>query len=1251
MTSTPKFFRYNAIWILGVVFFLIPFALRGAKMSFRSMKNDVTDWLPASFKETMELEWFGRHFFNERFVVVTWEGCSTDDERYHLLTSKIRAEILPRDGELAAPQDQNSADPVEAEQLNGVKNRLLGDRLGLFYDGDPRQDWGNRKERWLSGDDETWYFVTPDGVLYRWDNGNNVVASGKRAFNSRRGTYKVEGTFEANLGGLTKNGVSRFYNDPRLLTARRFSGITTGPEVLETLAAEQGPLWPRGDLAIEDKRRIARAKALERLTGTLFGPAWHEGYDWNSRELTKFLPKKTIDALPTDWQTSTELFIDRLADEKYDGHVEKIAEAPFVDRNVAWDELFVHLGIDSPAPRTAMLVYLSEAGKRDLAKVVGRPLMGKPMGRLLALAEESGISTDDEGELRLGGPPVDNVAIDEEGTITLVRLVGYSVALGLTLSMICFRSINVTLMVFLVGGVSAVTSLSIVYWTGWSVDAILMSMPSLVYVLGLSGAVHIVNYYRDACREHGIEGAPDRALAHGWGPCTLAALTTALGLLSLYTSNIMPIKKFGLFSAIGVVATLALLFTYLPAALEIWPPGYHRQRRDSNQDTLFRQIEGFWLRVADWVVKRYTVVIVVSLVVMALCSYGITKTESSVQLLKLFDEDSKIIRDYEWLEANLGELVPMEVIVRISPDVVMPSSKVLTEREKSDPEDIFRLSLLERLELTGRIQRAIERHFGDEGQKTLGRERVLGRGLSAATFAPEPPPLGTSAGFGRTALERLGTNRLMEDHYSELVDEGYVRSDTEKGYVGSELWRISLRLGALNDVDYGVFVHDLRDVVEPIVSAYRYRDEILRGIDRHRRKHELGDGYIRARIAILGSSDPLASVGEAKPSAPSGEGEGEGSKVNSIQQSELFSRTLAELLVLAGFDNDWRADWVGDPLSKEDLTGGLDEVFECVVLLNNANKYDMDVLGKHAKVFIDARDHVYSYTDADSKTAAERDDKIQVVYTGVVPVVYKAQRTLLESLVHSIGWAFLMIAAVMMVLLRGSPGSLFGLLNVRGGLISMIPNIFPVVLIFGLMGYMGILVDIGSMMTASVAMGVAVDDTIHFLSWYRSGLKSGMERNQAIRLAYSRVGTAMTYTTMIGGMGLAVFMLSTFTPTQRFGTLMLTLLAAALVGDLLLLPAILASPFGRYLSPPPDRDAAGNSPAPQSHEPLGISDPAETDSDAGEANTEGSPRSGETSSSGPAGDVASGTSHSSAGETPHSRKSSRRVDPPHRRRR
>ena len=72
------------------------------------------------------------------------------------------------------------------------------------------------------------------------------------------------------------------------------------------------------------------------------------------------------------------------------------------------------------------------------------------------------------------------------------------------------------------------------------------------------------------------------------------------------------------------------------------------------------------------------------------------------------------------------------------------------------------------------------------------------------------------------------------------------------------------------------------------------------------------------------------------------------------------------------------------------------------------------------------------------------------------------------------------------------------------------------------------------------------------------------DRRGATMLAYERCAKAMLQTTIIGGLGLSVFAVSSFTPTQQFGYLMVTMLTAALVGDLLLLPAILAGPVGKF---------------------------------------------------------------------------------------
>ena len=393
------------------------------------------------------------------------------------------------------------------------------------------------------------------------------------------------------------------------------------------MSAKDGPLWPRStDIDDDDRRRIARKMALDRLTGTLFGPATQPGFTWTTEAFYEVLSEKTRSQLPNDWETSFTTYIEKVVTKQFSGDHNALASSPPIKQSQIWDELFVIWRMDPPPRQTCIIVTLSKAGKKDPRRVMGRAIMGKPLGTMLALAYQSGL---EPGDLKLGGPPVDNVAIDEEGSITLFRLIAWSAVIGFILSYLCFRSVVTTLMVFFVGGLSAVASLGMVWWSGAPVDAVLMSMPALVYVLGLSGAIHIINYYREAVVTDGKENAPWKALVHGWGPCTLAAFTTALGLISLYASTLLPIKKFGLFSALGVMATLILMFTYLPSALTTWAPKPPRRKEGDapERSTLGSAVQRMWLVAGRWVIGHHVQVLVVTAIVMIICALGLPKID------------------------------------------------------------------------------------------------------------------------------------------------------------------------------------------------------------------------------------------------------------------------------------------------------------------------------------------------------------------------------------------------------------------------------------------------------------------------------------------------------------------------------------------------------------------------------------------------------------------------------------------------
>ena len=231
----------------------------------------------------------------------------------------------------------------------------------------------------------------------------------------------------------------------------------------------------------------------------MFAPVVPYGFDWKAESIQKLLPTEFVSTFPKGWEEKLAQLVEETVATKLAGDASKLPTSDPKIQAQLWYAFFDAMAIAEPPRQTCVLVTLTEVGRRNLKHVLGRGMLGAPMGRINVLAEQSGVAPPPtpttlpppfswliaeppfaEATLRMGGPPVDNVAIDEEGTITLVRLVGYSIVLGLVLSYICLRSVNLTLMVFFVGGIGAVGSLSIVWWSNANIDAILLTMPSLI---------------------------------------------------------------------------------------------------------------------------------------------------------------------------------------------------------------------------------------------------------------------------------------------------------------------------------------------------------------------------------------------------------------------------------------------------------------------------------------------------------------------------------------------------------------------------------------------------------------------------------------------------------------------------------------------------------------------------------------------------------------------------------------------------
>lgn len=177
----------------------------------------------------------------------------------------------------------------------------------------------------------------------------------------------------------------------------------------------------------------------------------------------------------------------------------------------------------------------------------------------------------------------------------------------------------------------------------------------------------------------------------------------------------------------------------------------------------------------------------------------------------------------------------------------------------------------------------------------------------------------------------------------------------------------------------------------------------------------------------------------------------------------------------------------------------------------------------------------------------------EVTLTGIAPLIEQAQRTIYQGFLDSFSSSLVLIAIV----------SLFSLRSFKLTFWGLVPNITPIVFVFGILGWLNIPVDIGMMMTGSIAFGMSVDGTFHLLFAYQDATRVGHSPRAATFYALVQTGKPIFEAAAIASLGMLALTASSFTPTARFGILMSVLLWTAVVGSLVQLPAILASLPGK----------------------------------------------------------------------------------------
>jgi len=171
---------------------------------------------------------------------------------------------------------------------------------------------------------------------------------------------------------------------------------------------------------------------------------------------------------------------------------------------------------------------------------------------------------------------------------------------------------------------------------------------------------------------------------------------------------------------------------------------------------------------------------------------------------------------------------------------------------------------------------------------------------------------------------------------------------------------------------------------------------------------------------------------------------------------------------------------------------------------------------------------------------------LDYMVTGMKPIASQGHVSLFSDLQRSFLLALGMISLMMVVLLN----------SVHGGLIAMLPNIMPPLLLFGFLGWIRYPLDVGMILTASVGLGIAVDNTFHFLHRMRYVTRKTSSSRQGILAAFRDCSGPMLQTTAICCSSLALFAFAEFVPVRQFAIAIVVMLLLAVLADLLLLPAL-----------------------------------------------------------------------------------------------
>lgn len=733
--------------------------------------------------------------------------------------------------------------------------------------------------------------------------------------------------------------------------------------------------------------------------------------------------------------------------------------------------------------------------------------------------------SEDFGKIHYAGLPHIRVIIGKRVMAEMYIFIALAIGVTSLLLFIFFRSFRVVGICNLVVFTAVIWSMGIIGMCGFKLSILMALIPPLMIVIGIPNCIFLLTKFHREVKDHGNKTkALSRVIVKIGNATFLTNLTTALGFSTFIFTNSEKLIEFGVIASINILMVFVLSICIIPIVFSLSkiPKTRHLKHLDRT----------FTASLVDKMVSltknKRPLIYIVTFSLVAVCIFGATKIEATGNITSDLPSDDPILLDINFIQENFNGAIPFEIMVDYKKDGRKFNKGFLTKIDK------------------------VQQHLANDTifSKSISPVNVM-KLINMAYYNNNPSKYKLISGRDKQRLKRYFENANIQLEETKTV-HAYLDS-VEKGktsyqnkiytaYPKVKYAAIAQKENRINPFEEKM--EDSLKTPEIIKNEEFFTSYDLASLSQENLSEAVKTEYPKSSMSI--SLTELVDTTNTTMRIR-------------MQMLDLGSYVIAEKMdtLKKEIDSILNPDKVameamfakvekGEKAYIDSLVfdfGGVYNNLTSIIADGNEDvQYELDLDPEKIKEYYSTENFTANLRAAISEEYLDFD------VTGTAVVASEGTQYLVKNLFTSLLIAICIIALLMALLFR----------SWKMVIISLIPNFIPLLVTAGIMGYFQIPIKPSTILVFSIAFGISVDDTIHFLAKYRQELKvREYDLKACVTNALRETGLSMFYTSIVLFCGFSMFSLSQFGGTQALGLLVSLTLLVAMVTNLLTLPSLL----------------------------------------------------------------------------------------------